>query len=103
MNPRRKVGGEKVTATSGYCMAMNCPNKRQERFALSEKTVARRPGLAQSFFKDAVRRKLIDANPFTDIESGNKANSKRQHFVDRDTITNVFDACPNAESRLSVT
>ena len=76
--------------------------KRQKRRALSEATVARRCGLAQTFFKDAVRRKLIDANPFADIESGNKANPERQHFIDRDTIAKVFDACPNAEWRLLV-
>ncbi|MCX7422515.1 MAG: tyrosine-type recombinase/integrase [Planctomycetia bacterium] len=69
---------------------------------LAAATVARRCSLARTFFRDAVRRKLIDANPFEDIGGGNKANPERSHFIDKETIAKVIDACPNAEWRLLV-
>lgn len=47
---------------------------------LAAATVARRCSLARTFFRDAVRRKLIDANPFEDIGGGNKANPERAYF-----------------------
>ena len=77
-------------------------DKAPKRKPLAAATVARRCSLARTFFKDAVRRELIDANPFADIDGGNKANPDRQRFIDRDTIAKVIDACPNAEWRLLV-
>ena len=50
---------------------------------LAAATVARRCSLARTFFRDATRRKLIDANPFEDIGGGSKANSERSHFIDK--------------------
>lgn len=79
------------------------PNgNRQKRKALSAATVARRCSLARTFFKDAVRRKLLAENPFDDVVGGPSHNPERQHFIDRDTITKAIDACPNAEWRLLV-
>ncbi len=69
---------------------------------LSAATVVRRCTLARTFFKDAVRRKLIDSNPFDGVGKGSTANPDRQRFIDRATITKVIDACPNAEWRLLV-
>lgn len=78
--------------------------KRHKRRALSAATVARRCSLARTFFRDAVRRKLIESNPFDDVaKKGVKANPERQQFVDHATIAKVIDACPNAEWRLLVT
>ncbi len=76
--------------------------KSLEKKPLSAATVARRCSLARTFFRDAVRRKLIDANPFEDIGGGCKANPERAHFIDKETIAKVIDACPNAEWRLLV-
>ena len=69
---------------------------------LAAATVVRRCTLARTFFKDAIRRKLIDSNPFEGVGKGSTANPERQRFIDRDTISKVIDACPNAEWRLHV-
>jgi integrase len=69
---------------------------------LADATVVRRCTLARTFFKDAVRRKLINSNPFDGVGKGSTANPDRQRFIDRETISKVIDACPNAEWRLLV-
>lgn len=58
--------------------------------------------MARTFFKDAIRRKLIDSNPFDGVGRGSTANPDRQRFIDQATIAKVIDACPNAEWRLLV-
>jgi integrase len=74
----------------------------QKTEKLSAATVVRRCALARTFFKDAVRRKLIDSNPFDGVGNGSTANPERQRFIDRTTIAQVMDACPSAEWRLLV-
>ena len=69
---------------------------------LSAATVVRRCTLARTFFKDAIRRKLIEAHSFDGVGKGSTANPERQRFIDRAMITKVIDACPNAEWRLLV-
>jgi integrase len=69
---------------------------------LSPATVVRRCTLARTFFKDAVRRRLITANPFDGVGKGSTANPDRQRFIDRETIGKVIEACPNGEWRLLV-
>lgn len=75
---------------------------QRKKKALSAVTVARRCSLARTFFRDALRRKLIDANPFQDIATGPKSNPENSRFIDQETIAKVIDACPNAEWRLLV-
>jgi len=74
----------------------------QKTEKLSAATVVRRCTLARTFFKDAIRRKLIDSNPFDGVGKGSTANPERQRFIDQATIAKVIDACPNAEWRLLV-
>ena len=74
----------------------------QKTEKLSAATVVRRCTLARTFFKDAIRRKLIDSNPFEGVGKGSTANPERQRFIDQATIAKVIDACPNAEWRLLV-
>ncbi len=69
---------------------------------LSPATVARRCGLARTFFRDAVRRKLIDDNPFDGVGGGPKNNRARSRFIDRATIARVIEKCPNSEWRCLV-
>ncbi len=76
--------------------------KPLKRKALAAATVARRCSLARTFFKDAVRRKLIAENPFDDVVGGPSHNSARQRIIDQAIIAKVIDACPNAEWRLLV-
>lgn len=74
----------------------------QKTEKLSAATVVRRCALARTFIKDAIRRKLIEANPFDGVGKGSTANPDRQRFIDQATIAKVIDACPNAEWRLLV-
>ena len=74
----------------------------QKTEKLSAATVVRRCALARTFIKDAIRRKLIDSNPFDGVGRGSTANPDRQRFIDQATIAKVIDACPNAEWRLLV-
>ena len=76
--------------------------KPAKKTTLAAATVARRCSLARTFFRDAVRQKLIDANPFDDVVGGPSHNPDRQRFIVRATINKVLDACPNAEWRLLV-
>jgi integrase len=69
---------------------------------LAQATAGRRCGLAEDFFHDAVKRRLIVANPFTGIDRAVRNNPDRQRFVDRATIDKVIDAAPNSEWRLLI-
>jgi len=66
---------------------------------LSAATVARRCGHAKQFFKVAVRKRLIERNPFDGLSSGSKGNASRQFFVTREMAWATLDACPDHELR----
>lgn len=76
------------------------------RFLIAEKlspaTVARRCGLARTFFRDAVRRRLVAANPFEGVGGGPKSNPERSRFIEQEVIGKVIAACPDAEWRCCV-
>ena len=67
---------------------------------LSEATVCKRCQNAKVFFGVAVKKKLVPSNPFSELESGSKANASRQRFISREDAQKVLDACPDAEWRL---
>jgi len=67
---------------------------------LSENTVRRRSGIAKQFFRTAVRRDLIVSNPFEDLTSTDKRNSKRFYFITQEEAKRVLDACPDTQWRL---
>jgi len=69
---------------------------------LSVNTVNRACGMARQFFRAAVRRKLIVANPFDGLQSSVKGNRAREFFVTEADIAKVLVACPNVEWRLIV-
>ncbi|MBI1348714.1 tyrosine-type recombinase/integrase [bacterium] len=69
---------------------------------LSPATVARRCSLARTFFRDALRRRLIACNPFEGVGGGPKNNPERSRFIDRSTIQTVIDSCPSVEWRCLV-
>ena len=75
----------------------NGEGDRQKRKALSAATVARRCSLARTFFKDAVRRKLIEENPFDDVVGGPSHNPARQRFIDQATIAKVLEFALSVE------
>ena len=70
------------------------------RRGLSANTARRLCGRAKQFFRAAVRRKLIPANPFADLSAAVQGNPKRDYFVSRDEADKVLKACPDAEWRL---
>jgi len=65
-----------------------------------ENTVRKRTQIAKQFFTAAVRRKLIESNPFADLKSTVQANPERFYFVTREDADKVLAACPDAEWRL---
>ena len=67
---------------------------------LSENTVRKHASIAKQFFTSAVRKRLIPANPFSDLRSTIQANPARFYFVSREEAEAVINACPDAEWRL---
>ena len=69
---------------------------------LAINTIRKRVANAKLFFEDAVARELIPANPFKSLKGAVGTNRERDHFVTREVIDKVLDACPDAEWRLIV-
>ncbi len=65
-------------------------------------TISQHVKFARGFFKRAVRKGLIQANPLADVKMGSQANEERTVFVDRATIDRAIAACPNDEWRLII-
>ena len=99
---RNAVRGTRTAARLPNVATAKPTSEKAPAKKLSPATIVRRCALARTFFKDAVRRKLIDSNPFDGVGKGSTANPDRQRFIDRATIAKVIDACPNAEWRLLV-
>lgn len=78
--------------------------KGRTKRGLSKATVARRFGLARSFFRSALKHELISSNPFegADVSTTVRGNKARQRFVGRDEIQRIIEKCPDAEWRLLV-
>jgi integrase len=72
------------------------------REELSDATIRKRSGFAKQFFAFAVRKKLIEANPFADLKSAAVGNPERFRFVTPQEAAAVLAACPDAEWRLIV-
>ena len=69
---------------------------------LARNTIRKRCGDAKQFFADAVQREIIPRNPFEGISCTVSGNPERSHFVDRDAIKKVIDACSDYEWRLLI-
>jgi len=67
---------------------------------LAEATIGRRCGIAKQIFRAALRRKLIDSNPFADLKSRVRGNKGREYFLSRSDAAKISEACPNVEWRL---
>ena len=70
------------------------------RSGLAEATVRRRCSKAKQFFKHALRKQLIDSNPFADIVCSMRANRSRDHFVARGDAELIIQACPDLQWRV---
>lgn len=69
---------------------------------LAANTVRRRCGRARQFFAWAVRRRLLEKNPFAELSVATRGNPARQRYVPAETIREVLKQCPTAEWRLIV-
>jgi len=73
----------------------------EEPAGLSDNTVRRRLGIAKQFFKGAMRRKLIDGNPFDGQTTAVRDNPRRRYFVSRPETEAILNALPDAKWRLA--
>jgi integrase len=64
-------------------------------------TIGRSVLWARQFFRHALRARLIQENPFIDVEAPAQVNRKRQHFVTLEVAARVLEACPSAQWRLA--
>lgn len=69
---------------------------------LAENTVRRRLGRAKQFFTAALRRRLIESNPFADQKCAVGNNPARMRFITREEIEQVLEVCPDDDWRLIV-
>jgi len=67
---------------------------------LSPNTARRRCGRGKQFFRAAVRKRLIQSNPFTDLKSRVQGNPEKAYFLSRADSQKILDACPDIEWRL---
>lgn len=64
---------------------------------LSPATIGKRIQWCCAFFRDAVRRKLIDSNPFAEVKQSKATNPERQRYVPAATIEQIIEFTPDAE------
>jgi integrase len=64
---------------------------------MSENTVRKHVQIAKQFFAAALRRGLIDSNPFADLRSTVQPNPDRFYFVSRQEADKVLAACPDSQ------
>lgn len=67
---------------------------------LAENTVRRTCGIARQFFRAAVRRRLIQDNPFTELKTAVQGNRAREFFLSPQDAQKILDACPDTQWRL---
>lgn len=70
---------------------------------LADNSVRRNLGRCRKFFEAAVRKRLIDSNPFAHIKGVTvKGNAERFQFVTLAETQKVIDAAPDAQWRLII-
>jgi integrase len=81
---------------SGEADDFCCWLRTQYAQATASRTIKR----ARQFFKAAVRKGLITANPFAECKAGHQSNKSRAFFVTREMADKVLAACPDCQWRL---
>ena len=101
-NNLRKFVGNTMTLkefTPGHADAF----KASLASKLADNSVRRNLGRCRQFFEAAVRKRLIDANPFAHLRSLTvKGNAERFQFITLAEIKKVIDAAPDAQWRLII-
>ena len=67
---------------------------------ISDNTVRRRCGVAKQFFRAAIRKDIIEKNPFEGVKVVVQPNRARMYFITTQESEKVFDACPDQQWRL---
>jgi integrase len=67
--------------------------------ALSPATVGKRISWSATIWRDAVRRGLVDRNPFDEVRRPCTVNQERRQYVPRETIETLIVAEPDPEWR----
>lgn len=67
---------------------------------MAENTIRKHISVAKVFFGKAVRRRLIETNPFADQVAAIQENPDREYFVTRKEAEAVLEACPDNQWRL---
>jgi len=67
---------------------------------LAKDTARKSVQLAKQFMRAAIGRKVLDADPFSELSGVVGSNPARQRYVTRDDAAKVLAACPDAEWRL---
>lgn len=65
-----------------------------------DNTVRRAIGRARQFFKAAIQREMLQANPFEGIAASVRPNPSRFYFVSRDEAEKVLANCPDTQWQL---
>ncbi len=99
-----RIKSGSLTANSLNVSSMSSGRiRRRTAFCMSgqaENTVRRYCGLAKQFFRAALRRRLIDENPFSDQVAAVRGNAAKFHFISRDDTDKLLKACPDLQWRL---
>ena len=66
----------------------------------SENTIRRRCGQARQFFSAALKKRLIDENPFDSRKVTVGANPEKFRYVTCEESERILEACPDAQWRL---
>lgn len=67
---------------------------------LAENIARRYCGIAKQFFGAALKKKLIDENPFADVVAAVTGNSAKFHFLSRQDSDKILIACPDLQWKL---
>ena len=66
---------------------------------LADNTIRRRCGVAKQFFRAAIRKDIIEKNPFEGIKVSIQPNTARMYFVTPPEAKLVLEACPDSQWR----
>jgi integrase len=70
------------------------------KYALA--TVGRTVRRAKQFYRNAVRSKLAQENPFVDVKAPQQTNAARKFFITPEVINRVIESAPDSEWRLII-
>ena len=94
--PDKKLGKINLSDADEFRIYLSVEQK------LADNTVRRRMGIAKQFFTAAVRRKLINENPFTGQACNVRKNPLKFYFVTRDEIRKLLNVCDNIQWQMII-